>query len=145
MSLEKNKAVARRVMDEVWSQGNLDVVDELFDADNVYYDSGNPAGWHGREGIIQAVTTYRSAFPDLNFVVEDMVAEGDRVAFRWTGTGTHKGELMGVPPTGKVVTTPGISLVRLKAGRFAVEWSGWNVLGMMQALGVAPMPGGGEE
>jgi steroid delta-isomerase-like uncharacterized protein len=143
MSVEENKAIARRSLEEVWNQGNLDIVEELFASDYVYHDPGNPAGWHGQEGIRQAVSTYRAAYPDLHFAIEDMVAEGDKVVLRWTGTGTHKGTLMGIPPTGKHVTTPGMNLIRYSAGRAVEEWSGWDTLGMMQQLGVVPPMGGG--
>jgi steroid delta-isomerase-like uncharacterized protein len=144
MSLEQNRTMARRSLEEVWNQGTLDIVDEIFATDYVYHDPGNPEGWHGQEGIRQAVSTYRAAFPDLHFTIEDMVAEGDRVVLRWTGTGTHKGELMGIPPTGKQVTIPGINLVRYEGSKAAEEWSGWDTLGMMQQLGVIPPMGGGE-
>ena len=141
MSVKENKALALRGIEEVWNQGKLDVVDELYAPDYVYHDPGNPQGWHGQEGIRQAVSTYRAAYPDLHFAVEDVVAEGDRVVLRWTGTGTHQGNLMGIPPTGKHVTTPGMNLIRYEAGKAVEEWSGWDTLGMMQQIGVIPPMG----
>jgi steroid delta-isomerase-like uncharacterized protein len=142
MSVEENKAIALRGIEEVWNQGNLDAADEIYATDYVYHDPGNPAGWHGLEGIKQAVSTYRAAYPDLHFTVEDIVAEGDKVVVRWTGVGTHNGELMGIPPTGKLVATPGLNLIRYKEGKAVEEWSGWDTLGMMQQLGVIPPMGG---
>ena len=141
MSVEENKALALRGIEEVWNQGKLGVVEEIYATDYVYHDPGNPQGWHGQEGIRQAVSTYRAAYPDLHFAVEDVVAEGDRVVLRWTGTGTHQGNLMGIPPTGKHVTTPGMNLIRYEAGKAVEEWSGWDTLGMMQQIGVIPPMG----
>ena len=100
VSATENKATARRVPDEVFSQGNLSVVDELFAPDYVLHDPGIlREELRGLEAFKeQWVSMFRTAFPDLRIVIEDQVAEGDKVATRYTGTGTHQGELMGSPP-----------------------------------------------
>ena len=96
---EENKAIVRRVNDEVFSQGNLDLVDELFSPNYVLHDPGIPGGeLRGTEDFKQQwVGMFRTTFPDLQLSVEDQVAEGDKVVTRYTGRGTHQGELMGIP------------------------------------------------
>jgi len=138
---EKNKALARRDYQEVWNQGKLDAVDEIFAADYVSHWAGSP-DIHGTQSYKQSVTSYRTAFPDVQFTVEDQIAEGDKVVTRWTSTGTHKGELMGIPPTGVQVTLTGISISRLSDDKVVEDWVNWDMLGMLQQLGVIPPMGG---
>jgi len=140
MLTEDNKTLARRVFEEVLNQGNLAVVDELFDANYVGYDPGVPAPIHGKEGYKQYVRMYSTAFPDSHYTIEDMIAEGDKVVTRWTATGTHQGTLMGIPPTGKQATATGIVIGRLANGKFVESWLNFDALGMLQQLGVIPTP-----
>jgi steroid delta-isomerase-like uncharacterized protein len=84
---------------------------------------------------------YRAAFPDLQFTVEDIIDQDDRVVIRWSSRGTHQGELMGLAPTGKIVTVTGISIDRFADGKVAESWTNWDVLGLMRQLGAAPPPG----
>jgi len=83
--------------------------------------------------------------PDVHFTVDDIIAEGDKVAARWTSTGTHKGELMGIPSTGKKVMVTGIVINHFADGKIVDDWESYDILGMMQQLGVIPSPGQGEE
>jgi steroid delta-isomerase-like uncharacterized protein len=137
MSSEKNKAIARRAIDEIWSQGKLDVADEIYADDYVYHEVA--AGEiSGREGLKQVVAMYRSAYPDLMFTVNDAIAEGDKVVLRWKAEGTHKGELMGIPATGKRTTAEGINIIRYESGMAVEEWTHWDVMGLMRQLGVIP-------
>jgi steroid delta-isomerase-like uncharacterized protein len=135
---EANKAVQRRALEEVWNQGNLDVVDELFNPDFVYHFAGLP-DIQGIEGVKQVATMYHTAFPDLHFTIEEQIAEADKLALRWTVTGTHNGEFMGLPPTGNHMTVTGISFARFADGKFAEEWTVYDTLGMMEQLGAAPV------
>jgi predicted ester cyclase len=96
---EENKTLSRRVLEEVFSAGNLDVVDEIFSEDHVHHDPAMPEEGHGRERIKEFASMYRSAFPDMHIEIADQIAEGDRVATRWRGTGTHEGDLMGIIPS----------------------------------------------
>jgi len=137
MSIEENKAIARRWMEEVWSKGNLAAIDELLAADFVF-NYAPPGVAPDREGYKQTVTILCAPFADIHSTIEDMVAEGDKVAVRWTWRGTHKGEFMGVAPTGKEVTITGISILRIVGGKLVEEWGEMNMLGMMQQLGVLP-------
>lgn len=140
MSGAELKAIARREIEEVFSAGELDVVDEIYAADYVGHDPALPEAIHGRSGVKEQVTGYRSAFPDLRLTADDIVAEGDRVVTRWTATGTHEGELFGVAPTGRQVTVNGITVMRIAGGRIAEDWTSWDALGLMQQLGALPAP-----
>jgi steroid delta-isomerase-like uncharacterized protein len=96
----------RRFFEDVYNKGNPAALDELTSADFVSHDRGNPS--HDREGVKQIVASIRGAFPDVRFTADDVLAEGDRVAARFTMTGTHRGEFMGIPATGKSVDFQGI-------------------------------------
>ena len=134
---EKNKAIARRILDEAWSQGKLDVIDELVDPDFVFHDPMAP-GIKGTDGLKQLITMYRTGFPDLRFKIEDQLADGDKVINRWSCGGMHKSELMGIPATGKHTTTSGIGITRYKNGKAVEEWVYWDGLGWLRQLGVVP-------
>jgi len=142
--LEENKAIARRLFEEVWSQGKLDVADEIFATDYFGHIAGSPEV-RRLEGFKQFVSMYRTAFPDLQFTIEDQIAEGDKVVTRWTSTGTHKGELMGIPPTGVQSTSTGIAIDRIAGGKIVEVWSNWDTLGLLQQLGAVPPIGEGEK
>jgi steroid delta-isomerase-like uncharacterized protein len=134
---EQNKAIARRVFEEVWNKGNLAALDEIYVADVVGHNAppGQPPGI---EGARQFIGMYLQAFPDTRMVVEDQVAEGDKVVTRWTATATHQGELMGMPPTGKSARVTGITINRLEGGKIVEEWGIFDQLGMLQQLGAIP-------
>jgi len=134
---EKNKTLSRRVNEECFNRGNLAVADELLAAD--YVDHAAPPGLAaGVEGFKQLVAIYRTAFPDLQVTIEDQIAEGDRLATRFTASGTHQGELMGIAPTGKTVTVSGIAIERMVDNKIVEHWLVSDQLGMLQQLGVIP-------
>jgi steroid delta-isomerase-like uncharacterized protein len=137
---EENKVLERRAWEEVWNQGNLAAIDEIFAADYVGHNPGMPP-LSGTEGYRQFFTIYSTAFPDMHYTIEDMIAEGDKVATRWTMTGTHEGELMGIPSTGVWITMTGISMSRFADGKLAEGWNSYDGLGMMQQFGVIPPMG----
>jgi steroid delta-isomerase-like uncharacterized protein len=139
MSAEDNKAIVRRVYEEVINKGNLNVADETLTSDYVYRSPGSPE-FRGPDGFKQLITMYRTAFPDLHLDVDDLIAEGDTVVSRWTGRGTHQGELMGIPPTGKQVTVTGVVISRFSGGKAAEDWELIDTLGMLQQLGAIPAP-----
>ena len=137
MSTEENKANVRRVIEEVFNKGNLAAADELVATNYIYH---GPIGmeFKGPEGLKQLISMFRNAFPDLHGTVEDLFAEGDRVVSRFTARGTHKGDLMGIAPTGKQVTQAGIVIARWVDGKEVEAWESLDLLGMMQQLGVVP-------
>lgn len=115
MSTEDNKANARRFYEEVWNQRNLAITDEL-SAINFVDQSLQPPV-HGLEGLKRFISMYLTAFPDIHFTIEDLISEGDKVVVRYTATGTHQGELMGIAPTGKHATVTGITSTASKTAR----------------------------
>ena len=137
---EGNKALLQRFVEEIMNQQDLDLTDELFAADYVMHTAMSPVEVRGPEGLKQMLAMYAIAFPDAQVTIEDTVAEEDQVAFRFTLTGTHNGELMGIPPTGRQVTITGISVHRFADGKFAETWASDDVLGMMEQLTAEEWP-----
>ena len=138
---EGNSQVAQRMLEEAFGQGELGLVDEFVAADAVDHDPANPMDVRGPAALKEQISMYRAAFPDLQFTIEDTIAQDDRVVIRWSSRGTHRGELMGLAPTGKVVTVTGISIDRFAEGKIVESWTNWDVLGLMRQLGAAPPPG----
>jgi steroid delta-isomerase-like uncharacterized protein len=137
---ERNKAIERRLLDEVYSQGNLDIIDELVFTDFVGHGTAADGGDQGREAYKRFVIEMRTAFPDLRITVEDQVAEGDKVVTRWRARGTHTGPFQGIPPTGKRGEISGIIIDRIADGKVIECWSNTDDLGLLQQLGVVPAP-----
>ncbi len=133
---EENKAIFRSIMDVV-NSGNLAKADEVFDA-NYVENSAAPDQAPGVEGFKQLISMLRSAFPDLNSTVEDLIAEGDKVVGRVTASGTHKGELMGIAPSGNQVTISEIHIIRIAGGKVVEHWGIVDQLGLMQQIGAIP-------
>ena len=141
MSAE-NKALARRWLEEGFNEGNLNVADEIFADDYINHDA-LPGQGPGPEGTKHNVSMLRSAFPDLHCAVEYQVAEGDKVVTRFSLSGTHQGELLGIPPTSNRVSVTGILVFRIAEGKAVEGWLNWDMLGLMRQLGVVPPPGQG--
>jgi steroid delta-isomerase-like uncharacterized protein len=140
MSMEENKAIVRRINDEVWSEGHLDVIDELIADDFVATVVGAPEQIRGPQGFREFVVTYRKAFPDLRITIDEQLAEGETVVTRWTATGTNEGELMGIPATAKQATTAGININRISGGKLVEGWGLFDQLGLLQQIGAVPTP-----
>ena len=138
---EENKAIVRQQEEELFTQGNLDAADELYAPDYVGHDPSNPEDIRGLEAAKQAASDYRKAFPDLRVTVEDVIAEGDKVAARLRFRGTHRGELDGIAPTGRRVDCTGIVISRMEGGKIAEDWANFDDLGMKQQLGAVSKPG----
>ena len=136
MAAEENKARVRRVL-ERFNEGDLDGYLELYHADAVLHDLGVEPGI---ENIRQFYQGYLTAFPDAHVAVEDLMAEAEKVTCRYTFTGTHRGSLMGIPPTGKAVNVNGITILRFAGGQCVERWTQTDFLGLMQQLGVIPAP-----
>lgn len=114
MSAEENKRVVRRFVEEVMNGGDLDAADALIAPDHVNHDPTAPGVPPGPDGVKQLIGMYRSAFPDIRFETGEMIGECDTVAHRWTFTGTHRGEMMGVEPTGRRVEVAGVEMNRVE-------------------------------
>jgi steroid delta-isomerase-like uncharacterized protein len=137
VSTEDNKAVARRVIEQIINTGDVSAVDEVIATDYVYSSPGMP-DVRGPEGMKEFVGMYRAAFPDVRLTVDQQIAEGDSVLTRWTATGTHLGEFMGMAPTGKQVTVNGMILSRFADGKLIDDYEIMDVFGLVQQLGGMP-------
>ena len=135
---EPNKAIVRRLVEELWNKGNLSVADELFAPNYEHHDASTLDFGRGPESEKKRATLYRTAFPDVRLTIEDIIAEGETVMTRWSCRGTHKGDLSGIAPTGKQITISGVTIARLANGKMAEGWVNWDALGLMQQLGVVP-------
>ena len=135
---EGNKNVVRRLFEEVWNQGHVQVTDELIAPTYTHHDSSSPDLGRGPESEKKRVTLYRNAFPDIRFTVEDLLAESETVVARWSCRGTHKGELNGIAPTNKQFNITGVSIARFTNGKMFEGYVNWDALGLMQQLGVVP-------
>jgi steroid delta-isomerase-like uncharacterized protein len=139
----QNKAIARAVF-EVFNGADPGTLDDVVAADAVDHDPYNPFREEGREGLKKMIAGYRSAFPDLQLAIEDQIAEGDKVVTRWTATGTHQGDLMGMSATGKASVVSGVGIDRIENGQVVEAWGYWDALGMFQQLGLSPEPAAAE-
>jgi steroid delta-isomerase-like uncharacterized protein len=137
MSTETNKAIVRRYNEQVIGEGRADLVEEFLAEDIELHGTGLPPG---QEAVRQWVTTMAAAFPDRKQTVDDVLAEGDKVIVRATFSGTHQGEMEGIPATGRAVTQPSITIFRLTNGKIAEGWYASDHLSFMQQLGVIPAP-----
>ena len=134
------KATMQRVYDEVFSEGNIDLVDELLHEDFVEHEELPPGIPQGRGAPKAYTTMFRSAFPDLKVTVDEMLQDGDKVITRCRWSGTHHGEFMGIPPTGNSFEIGGIDIVEFKDGRGIGHWGVLDAAGIMEQLGVTGPP-----
>ena len=143
---EENKEKIRRVFEEAFGQGKVEVIDEVLHSDFVCYDPNSEAGEvRGAETIKGEVGYFHNAFPDFFWRVEDQVAEGDKVISRYTFGGTHQGEFFGIAGTGKRIEITGINIDRFdEDGKLIEEWAEYDLLGAMRQLGAVPEPQQGE-
>jgi steroid delta-isomerase-like uncharacterized protein len=140
MSAKDPRALDRRLFEE-WNKGKaaaMAVIDETCATNIVWHSTGEDI--QGLKDFKKSMSEFFNAFPDNHFTIHDMIAEGDKVAVRYTITGTHKGEFMGIPPTNKKITLWAIEIDRMARGKFAEGWIRFDTLGFMQQLGVIPTP-----
>jgi steroid delta-isomerase-like uncharacterized protein len=133
VSTEANKAVVRRVVDEMWNRADPDAIEELIAPDMVEHGAFG-AGTGGRDDARRTVERFRAAFPDLVLEAQHLIAEGDDVVLHWIGRGTHEGEFMGTPPSGATVTATGLDIYRIADGRVVEHWGYPDVAGLMAQL-----------
>lgn len=140
MSAQENKALVLRWFEELFNQHKLEVADEIVAADHESHDPALPDLAPGPEGQKQVVGLYHGAFSDAHITVEEQLAEGDMVVTRWTGRGTHDGDLMGVPASGNRAEVSGLTINRIEDGRISETWTNYDALGMMQQIGAILTP-----
>jgi steroid delta-isomerase-like uncharacterized protein len=137
---EQNKTVVRRLIDELWNKGNLQVADELIAPTYQHHDASTPDFGKGPEGEKKRVNLYRNAFHDFRLNIEDLYAEGETVVARWSCRGVHKGELNGIAPTNMQFAITGVTIARFSNGKIVEGFVNWDALGLMRQLGVVPEP-----
>jgi steroid delta-isomerase-like uncharacterized protein len=137
MTEEEVSTLVNRFTDEAWNGGNLDLIDELFAADYVGHDAPRPDPVQGPEGMKDFLRMYHHAFSDAHITLDDVIVKDDKVVTRWTGRGTHDGDLMGIPPTGTKIEFVGIRIFRVAEGKIAEGWVVWDTFGLMRQLGKA--------
>lgn len=132
--MKENKTVVCRIVEDLFNTGDAGIADKDFAADYIDHSASN-SQMRGTENVRRFIESWRAAFPDTRSAVDDIVAEGDRVAVRWTTHATHRGEFMGVAPTGRQVAVGWFGMFRLSDGRVVESWDTLNALEMMQQLG----------
>ena len=138
MSAEENKELVRRFVEEFWNEGNAAAADELMAVDaEIHMPTGELVDLDGLKGFAGA---FRGSFPDWHATFEELIAEGDRVAERWSGRGTHRGELQGIAPTDRRVEVPGSVFYRIADGKIAEFRGQLDMMGLMRQLGAIPSP-----
>ena len=135
--MSANKDIVRRYMDDCWNLGKLDELRELVAENCAHHDSVFPTLQPGAESLKRHIGMCRNGFPDFKFNIDDTIAERNEVVIHWTVIGTHKGQFLGMPPTNRKATVTGTSIFRIEDGKIAESWSDWNLMSMMQQLGVA--------
>ncbi len=138
MSTEQNKSIVRRWIEEGWNKADVGVVDQFYAPDVVQHDPGSPAPVTSSAALKQYVGAFLTALPDLHFTIDDLIAEGDKVLWRFTSRGTQTGPLMNIPPSGKAGAATGMALFRLADGKIVEVWVNYDLLGLLQQLGVIP-------
>lgn len=139
-TLLANREIGRRVLEEMWGEGRLELADELYAPGYVDHASRGPEPETvvGAAGIKEAVCTFRAAFPDLGYEVEELMAERDLVMARFSAQGTHRGVFLGVEPTGERITYTGTDINRIVDGKITESWVHYDALGLLEQLGLVP-------
>ena len=142
MSTDQKKVTARRWFSDVITHGQQAVADQIFTANHAFHDPhAPPGGWPtGPEGPKMIATAFGGGFSGWNIIIEDQIAEGDKVATRWAASATHTGPLMGIPPTGKTVRVTGVNVTRFAEGKIVESWFNFDMLTLLQQLGAIPTP-----
>jgi steroid delta-isomerase-like uncharacterized protein len=140
MSTEANKTTIRNWVAAAWNKGDFSSAASLYPASYVFNDPSSPSPVRGPEGIIGVVSMYRGSSSDFKMVIDDMVAEGDKVAWRWTVRGANDGPLMQFPPSGRPFAVTGIVVSRFGNGQWLEDYSNFDLMGLLQHIGAIPAP-----
>ncbi len=136
-----NKAIVRRLYEEVWNKRKLEVVSEVISPSHALHAPNISGSSVGPEAYKRQILLFLAGYSDLRFNIEDMIAEQDKVVACWTFSGTHRGDYMGIPATNKKVSVDGMTIHHVAGGKIMDSYSNWDALGMMQQLGVVPLLG----
>ncbi len=139
MNAEANQALVRRWYNDVLSKGQIDLIETLFSPNYTHHEEIVPGGWpRGVTGAQALAHTYRTASADIQYTIEDQFAVGDKVVTRWSANGTHTGDFLGAPGSGRSYTITGISIERVENGKIVETWSNWDLMGLLVQIGLAP-------
>jgi steroid delta-isomerase-like uncharacterized protein len=138
--LMQNKQIAQRFSDECWNQGKMESIDELVASDCKLHDPVFPSLTLGADNLKRHIEMSRIGFPDIRFSIDDTIAEGNEVVHHWTVRGTHRGQFLGVAPTNRTATVSGTSIHRIEGGKIVEQWSDWNLMTLMEQLGLSTSP-----
>jgi len=136
-----NRSLVSRFFDEVCNGRKSDAADEIFAAAHDYHDPSSPGIGQGPDGMKHLISVYHTAFPNSRWTVDETIEAGDRIITRWTGTGTHRGDLGGIAPTGRQVHVAGIWIHRIAGGKIVESWNLWDTHGMLTQIGAVPASG----
>jgi len=138
---KENIALIHRWFEEVWNKGRAEAIEEMFAADGIAYGLGEAGiDVHGPAVFKPFFERLRGAFPELKITIEDALAEGDKVAARWSARMIHRGDHLGIAATGRKVAVTGMSIVRIRDGKIVEAWNNWDMLGLMQQIGAIAPP-----
>ncbi len=133
-----NKQIVHHFMEDCWNQGKLNTVSDFLADQCRFHDPVFPNLTSGAANIRNHIESCRKAFPDLRFTIDDTIAEHNEVVLHWTARGTHKGDFLGMAPTNRKAIVSGTSIYKLDGSKITEEWAHWNLMSMMEQLGVAP-------
>ena len=139
--LTDNKTLLRNTIEEIYNKGNLNLADELVSGNYVAHDSTTVNPGTGSNGLKNQVTTLRTAFPDLRLNIEELLQDADTVSARLTAQGTHKGNFLNIPATGRNIKTTGILISHVKNGKLTDSYINWDAVTVLQQIGAIPAPG----
>jgi predicted ester cyclase len=140
MAVASTRSAPRRFFEDILSTGDWSHADDIASPELVMHHPSSPKPIAGRDRVKEVLLSYRAAFPDMKFKVDDEFGCGDKVVLRWRASGTNTGNLFGIPPTGRRATITGLSVMRVQADRVVEDWVQEDALGMMQQLGLLPAP-----
>lgn len=140
MTIDQNKITLRRLVEEGYNKGNLNLLDEIFTKDAINHDASQPNLGRGPAGARESMRGYLTAFPDAKVTIEREIAEGDYVVQYLSTTGTHSGPFGPVPATGKKATVTGVIISKFENGKVVETWSLWDLLSLMKQIGIVPTP-----
>jgi steroid delta-isomerase-like uncharacterized protein len=134
---DENKKIARRLTEEGWNKGRMEVIDELMSTGCRFHDPVFPSLASGADNFKEHIRMCRNGFPDLKFTIEDMIAERNEVVLHWKAQGTHRGPFLGMPATEKSASVSGTTICRIEKGKIVEQWVDWNLLTLMEQLGLS--------
>jgi steroid delta-isomerase-like uncharacterized protein len=135
---EDNAAFIRRWFDEVWNKGRMDAIDEMASPEVIGHGQAQHSTDIGMVEFKKLARDIRSAFPDIHFIIEDVITQGDKVVARWSARMTHAGTFLGTAATGRAVTVTGISVQHIVKGKIVEGWDNWDQLGLLVQIGAVP-------